>query len=65
MAENTYVSDELTHFVGRGREPAGQYRLLVHILSNGWLTHPPHLQAESGRNLQLAPGDPVREAKIA
>src|SRR2546425_193273 len=37
-----YVSDELTHFVGRGREPASQYELLIRILTSGWLTHPPH-----------------------
>ena len=38
-----YVSNELTHFVGR-KEPteADQYNLLIKILRNGWLTHAPH-----------------------
>jgi Putative abortive phage resistance protein AbiGi, antitoxin len=37
-----YVSNELTHFVGRGKKPEEQYMLLVNILNSGWLTHPPH-----------------------
>ncbi len=32
-----YVSKELTHFVGRGRDPAEQYHLLVEILRSGKL----------------------------
>lgn len=39
---NTYVSPDLTHFVGRGRDPEAQYQLLRKILRGGWLTHPPH-----------------------
>lgn len=37
-----YISDELTHFVGRGQASNEQYRLLVKILKDGWITHPPH-----------------------
>lgn len=38
-----YISDELTHFVGKGLSSENdQYNLLVNILSSGCLTHPPH-----------------------
>lgn len=37
-----YVSKELVHFVGRGLDEEAQYRLLVQILTSGWLTYPPH-----------------------
>ncbi len=38
-----YVSNELSHFVGRGKSEEEQYNLLVHkILKTGWLTYPPH-----------------------
>jgi hypothetical protein len=37
MAEQRYVSDELTHFVGRGMELEEQFRLLVKILRAQWL----------------------------
>lgn len=40
--QQRYVSDELTHFVGRGEPEEEQYRLLVEILRTGWLSHPPH-----------------------
>jgi hypothetical protein len=43
-----YVSDELSHFVGRGRAPDERYALLIHILKSGWLTHPPHNPNISG-----------------
>src|SRR3989442_15994361 len=43
-----YVSDELTHFVGRGRSEEEQYAVLVKILSDGWLTHAPHIPGISG-----------------
>lgn len=33
-----YVSDELTHFVGRGRPEEEQYRLLVDVLRSGFLS---------------------------
>lgn len=38
-----YVSNELSHFVGKGRPEEEQYDILVNkILKPGWLTHPPH-----------------------
>lgn len=37
-----YISKELTHFVGRGMPEEAQYRLLVHIIASGLLTHTPH-----------------------
>jgi hypothetical protein len=41
--EQRYVSDELTHFVGRGKAQDEQYDILVNkILRTGWLTYPPH-----------------------
>lgn len=51
---NAYVSRELTHFVGRGLPPDKQYNLLVKILRNGWLTHPPHKNGPSGGNLSIS-----------
>jgi Putative abortive phage resistance protein AbiGi, antitoxin len=38
-----YVSDELTHFVGKGKTQDEQYDIFVNkILRTGWLTYPPH-----------------------
>jgi hypothetical protein len=38
MAEQKYVSDELTHFIGRGlKTEEQQFRLLIEILRTGWL----------------------------
>jgi hypothetical protein len=43
MSTQRYVSNELTHFVGRGMAESDQYDLLVNqILKPGWLTFPPH-----------------------
>lgn len=44
-----YVSSEMTHFVGRDHAEADQYKLLIQIITSGWLTHPPHDPAISGR----------------
>lgn len=43
-----YVSSELSHFVGRGRQPEEQYLLLLKILNEGWISHPPHMPNISG-----------------
>lgn len=48
MPEQRYISNELTHFVGRGLEEEAQYFLLLKILNSGWLTHPPHTPNISG-----------------
>ena len=43
MTAQRYVSNELTHFVGRGKTEDEQYDILVNkILREGWLTFPPH-----------------------
>jgi hypothetical protein len=49
-----YISDELTHFVGRGCLPDidRQFEILIKILKGGWLTHPPHDPKVSG-NLRI------------
>lgn len=43
-----YVSTELAHFVGRGLPEEDQYRLLIKIIKEGWITHPPHNPNISG-----------------
>lgn len=47
-SKQRYVSAELAHFVGRGLAPEEQYRLLVKIINEGWITHPPHKPNISG-----------------
>ena len=43
MSSQRYVSNELTHFVGRSLEnDDARYNLLAKIVRSGWLTHPPH-----------------------
>jgi Putative abortive phage resistance protein AbiGi, antitoxin len=38
-----YVSNELSHFVGKGQTDEVRYDILVNkILKTGWLTYPPH-----------------------
>jgi hypothetical protein len=56
MAQQRYVSSELTHFVG-GREPPDEHRygVLVKILNSGWLTHPPHQQTLLDRRIHINP----------
>lgn len=44
-----YVSDELTHFVGRGLHEEAQFRLMVRILEEGHLSPPPHDPEPRGR----------------
>ncbi len=50
-----YISDELSHFVGRGKSADEQFRLLVRIVESGWLSHPPHNPNISG-NLSVSWG---------
>ncbi len=61
---DTYVSRELTHFVGRGREPRDQYRLLVEILHCGWLTHPPHDPGRTGGGLRVSPRRRISDGQL-
>jgi hypothetical protein len=37
-----YISNELSHFVGKKLSESEQYSLLVEIIKTGRLTHPPH-----------------------
>ncbi len=55
VTQQRYVSRELTHFVGAAL-PSNEerYALLVKILQEGWLTHPPHNLVFSG-NLSINP----------
>jgi hypothetical protein len=49
MGLQRYVSNELTHFVGAALScDEDRYSLLVKILREGWLTHPPHNLTFSG-----------------
>jgi hypothetical protein len=49
VSQQHYVSKELTHFVGRTLTSSEErYGLLVKILREGWLTHPPHDRTVSG-----------------
>lgn len=41
-----YVSDQLTHFIGRGLSETDQYGLLLRIIENGYLTSRPELRAK-------------------
>ena len=46
-----YVSNELTHFVGRGLEADEErYSLLVKILKSGWLTPGPVQDPQKGQS---------------
>jgi hypothetical protein len=43
-----YISKELIHFVGRGMNSDDQFDLLLKIMNEGWITHPPHNPNISG-----------------
>ena len=43
-----YISSELTHLVGRGLTEKKQYKILAKILSEGFLSHPPHVRNLGG-----------------
>lgn len=58
MGVQRYVSDELTHFVGRGRDAESQYRLLVHVMREGRLTPPPH-DADAREGVRIDPEEPI------
>jgi hypothetical protein len=55
MRTQRYISNELTHFVGRSLpSDDARYELLVRILREGWLTFPPHRQTyERQINMQF------------
>ena len=58
-----YVSSELSHFVGRGLKVEEQYSLLLKILKEGWITHPPHNPNVSG-NLSVNTSTPFSSNRM-
>jgi Putative abortive phage resistance protein AbiGi, antitoxin len=66
LATQRYVSDELTHFVGRQSTstPDEKYNLLIKILKAGWLTHPPHNPSNTERSLHFNYGTRLSENKM-
>lgn len=60
----TYVSQELTHFVGRGRTPEEQYSTLVKILQEGRLTHPHSQPGSTGGNLWVSPTGRISDGQL-
>lgn len=53
-----YVSEELTHFVGRGLDTRAQYDLLVRVLREGRLTPPPH-EPDRPLDVRVDPDEPI------
>ncbi len=41
-SQQRYISNELTHFVGKGKTSEEQYTILIKILKEGYITYPPH-----------------------
>lgn len=58
-----YISNELTHFVGRNLPYEKQYDLLIEIIKSGWLTHPPHNPNISG-NLIVNASNKISENEM-
>lgn len=60
-----YISEELTHFVGRGLDPEAQYSLLQKILRSGWLSHHPHDPMIEGHlRIRLNPDAKISENEM-
>jgi len=56
MPEQRYISNELSHFVGRGKKtPEEQYEVLLKILREEWVTHPPHDPSAPSGGLTISP----------
>jgi Putative abortive phage resistance protein AbiGi, antitoxin len=53
MGVQRYVANDLTHFVGRGMKEEEQYELMLKIIREGWLTHPPH---DPNKQMELSYG---------
>jgi hypothetical protein len=47
-----YISSELTHFIGKGSTEEDQYKIVLKILTEGLLSHAPHVRSLGG-NLNL------------
>lgn len=58
--DQRYISDELCHFVGKGKEEYEQYDILVNkILKTGWLTYGPHHNPKVPRGVGLDLSKPI------
>jgi hypothetical protein len=58
--DQRYVSDELCHFVGKGKPEDQQYDILVNkILKSGWITHGPHHNPTVPRTAGLDLSKPI------
>jgi hypothetical protein len=58
-----YISKELVHFVGRGMSSDDQFELLLKIINEGWITHPPHNPNISG-NLSVNPNAAISKNEM-
>lgn len=58
-----YISNELVHFVGRGKTVDEQFQLLVHIINDGWILHYPFIPGVSG-NLTVSAGAKISENQM-
>lgn len=58
-----YISKELTHFVGRGKQINEQFELFLKIIKEGCITHPPHVSNYSG-NLTVNYGAKISENEM-
>jgi len=60
MSGQEYVSDELTHFVGRGlKTEEEQFRLLMEILRTGWLRATYRVEFGAGFTMMTDPRKPL------
>ncbi len=59
--DNQYISNELTHFAGRGKNPNEQFQVLLEILGEGKLMHPEIL--ESNRQKEEGPPKEITDRK--
>lgn len=55
-----YISKELVHFVGKGLNQEQKISLLIKIMTEGWITHPPHNPNISG-NLAVNTNDSISD----
>ena len=52
--EQRYISNELTHLVGKNKTPAEQYKILIAILKEGRLKHSPNDPIRSKDNVGIS-----------
>jgi hypothetical protein len=60
MVSQNYVSEELTHFVGRGlATPDEQFQLLIEILRSGWIRASYRVEFGAGFTMMVDPRKPL------